>query len=228
MRSLTLALALGVLAGPAHAQDAELPGFSASEIASARRSRLDCDDAATALRRSLGEARAAIVARACRSGRFRIEWTMCVFDHAPARCGERWLSAAQRRRLERALAEEPSPEPAPPVVSERARVDAIRVVEGTLSDAGAGFGRWLHRAGEACASSALATGETVEVRVVADDDHPGDTPPMRITGASELLAHCLRERLRSLVWTAGTYATAEARLRVSPRGAAPPSDDDSD
>lgn len=150
---------------------------------------------------------------------------MCVFDHAAARCGERWLSAAQRRRLERALTEEP---PAPPVVSELVRVDAIQVVEGTLADAGAGagFGRWLHRAGEACASSALAGGETVEVRVVADDDHPGEAPPMRITGASELLAQCLRGRLRSLVWTTGTYATTEARLRVSPRAARPASADD--
>jgi len=96
-------------------------------------------------------------------------------------------------------------------------VDRVRVVDGELSDGGAGFARWLHRAGEACHSRALARGETMTMRVTLDDDHPGRPIPARITGASDGLRSCVIGFMRgshALVFTEGTHATVEARLRV--------------
>ena len=191
---------------------------SADEVREARRAGVGCEDLESPLRRFVHADRVAPVVRACQRGRFRLEWVMCAFDHDPVRCGERWLRPPQQGSLRAAIEDEPRAEPPPPLESATARVDQVRVTNGELSDAGAGYARWLLGAGEACAASAGASTETLVVEVELDDEHAGAPVPMRFTGGSASLRACIEARTRgehALVWTDGTHASVRARLRVS-------------
>lgn len=215
-------LVFAVLFGWVFADDARAqstPGdIPREEVADARRNHIGCEDVRQA--RDLDASRARRLLETCRRQRFRIEWVMCTFDFGLTACAERWLRPAQQRALSEALdPARPAEPPPPPTVEalEHARVDRIEVVDGELMDGGAGFGRWLARAGEACWEQAAPGGETITVEVVADDDHPSVPVPLRVTGASAALLGCIEGFSRgshALVWTDGTHATVRARLRV--------------